>query len=533
MAVMRHIKSVEAFQALPRAYRNLVFYSEGPEYWPHFEPIIEALLHEHRYPFVFLASRPDDPGLRIDSPLAKVFCIGASGERAELFRLLDADVMVMTMPDLETLYLKRSPKCRHYVYIFHSPVSTHMIYRPGAFDHYDSIFCVGPHHEVEIRQREAQTGAKPKQLFRHGYGRLDQILKSAPRAVSARSDGAADVLIAPSWGPSGIFETIGPELAETLLNAGLRVTARPHPQTTKRSPAKIKELADRFGDNDRFALETDVSAFDSLIRSDVMISDWSGAAFDYAFGLLKPVLFLNTPRKINNPDFEQLGIEPLEASLRERIGRLADPGALATLPSLVTAMVQEKERWRDDLIAERERWVFNVGSSGSVAAGRLVALASSLNLAGAASNADLNAAARQAAQILSEGLAGNGRPGAVVPFALELLETDAPYSSLQLTRLEALCRRIDVFKKVCAEYDSGFLKVIDKRAVAPEALAVLAHLLTLAAGQMPAEEFGRALKFLNAAGGALNLYIAERGAIGVPQLESRLFHAYKILGLTS
>ncbi len=71
-----------------------------------------------------------------------------------------------------------------------------------------------------------------------------------------------------------------------------------------------------------FIYEEDVAGQDSLHNSDVMISDWSGAALDYAFGLNKPVIFVDVPRKVNNPDYKELDIEPFEAQIREKIGTI-------------------------------------------------------------------------------------------------------------------------------------------------------------------------------------------------------------------
>jgi len=59
-----------------------------------------------------------------------------------------------------------------------------------------------------------------------------------------------------------------------------------------------------------------------LQNSDIMICDWSGAALDYAFGLNKPVVFIDVPRKINNPDYQAIGIEPFEVSIRDKIGTI-------------------------------------------------------------------------------------------------------------------------------------------------------------------------------------------------------------------
>ena len=78
--------------------------------------------------------------------------------KSSLYFLYQERVFIMTMPDLGTFYLKRSVHPVHYVYLFHNMVSSHMTFKPGAFDHFDTIFCVGPHHIDEIRKTENHDG---------------------------------------------------------------------------------------------------------------------------------------------------------------------------------------------------------------------------------------------------------------------------------------------------------------------------------------------------------------------------------------
>src|SRR5690606_15080577 len=147
----------------------------------YFEPIFRALQDEFRQPVHYVTSDDNDPVHRSPPPGLRSFQIGKGAIRTIFFATLDVDVLVMTMPDLQTLHIKRSPHRVHYCYLNHSMVSTHMVYRPGAFDHFDSFLCVGPHHIEEIRAREAALSLKPKTLVQHGYGRLDQIIfKSTP-----------------------------------------------------------------------------------------------------------------------------------------------------------------------------------------------------------------------------------------------------------------------------------------------------------------------------------------------------------------
>ena len=65
-----------------------------------------------------------------------------------------------------------------------------------------------------------------------------------------------------------------------------------------------------------FSFERDIVGDESLYSSDIMISDWSGVALEYAFALKKPVIFCDLPRKINNKNYLELEIDPIEVSIR-------------------------------------------------------------------------------------------------------------------------------------------------------------------------------------------------------------------------
>ena len=200
-------------------------------------------------------------------------------------------------------------------------------YRKGAFDYYDTIFCSGPHHVKEVRAMEAEYKLPPKILLEHGYGRLDSIIEKAKKrpGKEKRSSDAQHILIAPSWGPDCTIESgAGEKIVDQLLENGFKVTLRPHPQTIKFTKAKIDAILEKHSTNNLFDYEDNVASQESLHASDIMISDWSGAALDYSFGLGKPVVFVDVPRKINNSDYQEIGIEPFEVSIRETIGQVLD-----------------------------------------------------------------------------------------------------------------------------------------------------------------------------------------------------------------
>ena len=118
----------------------------------------------------YVTSAEDDPILSNQNKRIRSFYIGLGTARINFFLELKAEVLVMTMPDLGIYQIKRSRVYPvHYVYVFHSINSTHRNYRKSAFDHFDSIFCVGRHQIEEIRATESVYNLNPKNLVEHGY----------------------------------------------------------------------------------------------------------------------------------------------------------------------------------------------------------------------------------------------------------------------------------------------------------------------------------------------------------------------------
>ena len=65
---------------------------------------------------------------------------------------LEADMVVMTTPDLDKYYLKKSimKKDVEYVYIPHALMSMHMGMKEGSLDAFDTVFCAGEHIKREV-----------------------------------------------------------------------------------------------------------------------------------------------------------------------------------------------------------------------------------------------------------------------------------------------------------------------------------------------------------------------------------------------
>ena len=243
--------------------------------------------------------------------------------------------------------------------------STHLIYRRSAFEHFDSIFCVGNYQLDEIRSTEKLYNLKPKNLIRYGYGHLDNLLEKYSKRIllPKNNENKLHILLAPSWSDDGLFENIGEKVIDNLLREGYKVTFRPHPMTQKKSKKKIDRMTEKFSKNESFLLEQNIFNFDSFLFSDIMITDWSGAALEFAFAFEKPVLFIDVPKKINNPEYEKIPQVPIEVSIREKIGKIILPTDLELIPNEIKMLYGQTKELRDKITKIRNELIFNVGES--------------------------------------------------------------------------------------------------------------------------------------------------------------------------
>jgi YidC/Oxa1 family membrane protein insertase len=294
----------------------------------------------------------------------------------KFFLRLKAKVLITTMPDLGSYHIKRSKVFPvHYIYAFHDMQSTHMVKRKGSLDQFDSIFCVGPYQVQELRATEQLYNLKQKNLVECGYGLLNKLLKTKPPHAQQNflsKNNKKNVLIAPSWGKQNLLESTGIELIKILLDAGYHVTVRPHPMTVKKSSKLIKQIKEKFEKNPDFILDTNTSSFEQLFSSYALITDWSGIAHEYAFVCERPVIFVDTPKKVNNKEYKKIGLEPFEISIRDKIGEIVSIQNIETIPERIEFLYEHVAEFKSKIEKIHNDTVFNIGKSGQVAADEII-----------------------------------------------------------------------------------------------------------------------------------------------------------------
>lgn len=369
----KNLKDMSNPEELPKEFQKIVFFGEDPNSYQYFRPIITYLTNELEQNICYLCAHDTDPVLKMKNDRLLAFFVGSGANLEVTFRNLDASVMVLTTPDLQTYHLKKSRYSVHYVYVFHNVVSTHMTFTETAFDNFDTIFTVGQFQIDEIRKTETLRGLPSKNLFKHGFGRLDEIMASVK--PNCQTSDKINVVVAPTWGRNALLETYGIVLIKTLLNADYQVTVRPHPITRSKSPHILEEIQELFGENKNFALLGQFSMLEELESANILISDWSGVAMEFAFGLEKPVVFVDIPKKILNPNFENIDVTPLEARIRHELGAVIAPDSLSDLPLMITSLLKDLEGTRVKIRQCRSRTVFNIGDSGRVGAEKILSIA--------------------------------------------------------------------------------------------------------------------------------------------------------------
>ncbi|MDP2696295.1 MAG: CDP-glycerol glycerophosphotransferase family protein [bacterium] len=374
--IIREWSDWRRFYSLATDERKIVFYAEHQGYYPYFEGLVNELINERRQVICYITSDQNDPILEDDRGGLHVFHLKTLLPYFMAF--LKAKVFVMTLTDLGKFHLKRSMHAVDYVYVFHAMVSTHMMYKEGALDSYDTILCVGQYQVDEIRKREAMDNLPAKNLILAGYYRLERVVGAYEGYLANRSHSSVKekiVLVAPSWGEKNILAECGEQLVGKLLSSGYRVIVRPHPEIVKRTPRVVDELVEKFGGDKNFLLEKGVHSDESLLKADVLITDLSGIAFEYALGTLRPVVFIDLPPKVKNPNWDKLGSEPIELSLRSCIGKLISIEAINILDKTIESLMDQRVDYGTELLKIRSNLVHDFGHSSKIGADTILKIA--------------------------------------------------------------------------------------------------------------------------------------------------------------
>ena len=266
---------------------KIIIYGEDKRYYNVFKPIIEELINLE-IPTIYYSSSYDDKIFEIKSDFLKSEFIGTGNKAYAKLNFIEADICLMTTPNLDVFQLKRSKGVKKYVHITHSSAetSTYCLY---SLDFFDAVFLNGEHQIRDIRELENKRNTIIKDLYVVGNPYLDELSKMKETIIKENNN-KKTILIAPSWGMNCLFRRFGEKLLDDIVNSDYNIIIRPHPQSLISDKDIIDKFQNRYKDKNNVEWDFNRVNIYSLSKADIMISDFSGVIFDYVFLFEKPVI---------------------------------------------------------------------------------------------------------------------------------------------------------------------------------------------------------------------------------------------------
>ena len=316
--------------------KHFVFYSEGKQYWNVFKPVIDEFCRREIKVYYY-TSDEEDPGLNYNSEWIESSFIGKGNKAFSRLNILEADICVMTTPGLGVYQLERSKGVKHYSHILHAVDDT-TLYKLFSFDYFDSILLTGEYQKKDIRKLEEIRGTRKKELYVTGCTYLDVLSEKLKMINPEKGTDKKIVLVSPSWGDNGLLKKYGLRLLKPLAESDYYIILRPHPQSSISEKDVLARIMEGLKNYSNIEWDFERENLISMIRSDIMISDFSGIMSDYWFLLGKPVIYTKyefDKRAYDASDIEddpwkfraldEIGIELLEKNFSD-IGRIIDNG---------------------------------------------------------------------------------------------------------------------------------------------------------------------------------------------------------------
>ena len=352
--------------------KHIVFYSEASGFYKFYSGLIQQLTSLSNVKIHYVTNDPNDIIFEVAKENTQIvpYFIGEN-KLISLFMKMDAKIVVMTTPDLEKYHLKRSYVCKdiEYLYVDHGLSSVNMLYRKGALDHFDTIFCAGPHIIEEIRAMEKTYSLNEKRLVEYGYGMVDSITRQYQewRKNNPTDENEKFILLAPSHQKDNILDSC----LDTVLN-GLKTTAkviiRAHPQYIIRNPSKWKAICQKYESDPMVMTQSDFSSNETIYKAAFVVTDWSNIGYEYAFSSLRPVMFVNTPVKVINEDYKEIDVEPIDFTIRSKVGIEVSGKDENEVAQAAEKLIADKENWSEIITKARDNTLYNYMTSDQVGA---------------------------------------------------------------------------------------------------------------------------------------------------------------------
>ena len=366
----RIVLKIKGEQYTQKLDEQVALFSEGKNYWYTYKPIVEKLI-DKKIPFIYYTMDFEDPALRIDNKFMHSKYVGSGNRGFAKIGSLKTKLLITTTPNIgcPEYPLRRPSKVKKLCHVWHS-ICDSSCYHLGALDHYDVALTVGKWVEEPLRTIEQIRKIKTKEIIPVGLPYFDLLKSIYDRRIteqaevktfnSDQNNKPKVILLAPSWGAKSCLRTYGTEFIHKAIENGYQIILRPHPQTLKVEGEFLKKLQNEFKYTSQVKFDFNPDATDSMMKSDMMISDKSGVRFDYALIYEKPVLTLDVPAT-SLDEYEAILLGRLWGEDEAKfIGTKLQPNQKEQIMDSVEKTLQFKS---EDIKMLRDNVLVNYGSS--------------------------------------------------------------------------------------------------------------------------------------------------------------------------
>ena len=189
-----------------------------------------------------------------------------------------------------------------------------------------------------------------------GLPYMDEMKKRWEKLNSDTLHPVPVVLLAPSWGRSGLLSRFGEKIIDAILDTGYHLIIRPHPQSFASEKDLMSRLQDKYPASARVEWNRDRDNFDVLSRADILVSDFSGVLFDFALVFDKPVIYTDTEFDNGPYDAWWLEEELWEFSILSSLGEKLDGENLPRIKELIDRCLKDNKYAEGRNRARGETW---------------------------------------------------------------------------------------------------------------------------------------------------------------------------------
>lgn len=326
----------------------LVIFADHKRYWNLYEPICDELERREIESYYWTAS-PDDPALEKEYKHVKCEFIGEGNKAFARLNMMKATICFSTTPGLEVYQWKRSKECDYYIHIHHA-TEEGTGYRMFGVDFFDAILCAGQTQVDYLRKIEAVRKIPNKEAAIVGCTYMDSLYeryhKRKDNEGQEEKNKEFTVLLAPSWGADSILNKFGGDIIDALIETGFDIIIRPHPQSMTADKEMMEGLMAKYPDTDKLTWDFSRDNFETLYKSDIMITDFSGIIFDYCYAFDRPLIYADTQMDTAPYDAAWLDEEVWRIAILPELGQRLDKNDFPNMRQVIES-VSDNEIYRN------------------------------------------------------------------------------------------------------------------------------------------------------------------------------------------